>query len=114
MSITKDSCVFCKKFDGVDPEIDVIGFEPLNPVTPGHWLVVPRKHVTDYTQDLEVTAEVMKRAAELGRKHSNSNLITSNGKYATQSIRHLHVHIIPRRANDGLHLPWTNQFKGEL
>lgn len=28
---------------------------------------------------------------------------------ATQTVFHLHVHLVPRRAEDGLHLPWTGQ-----
>jgi histidine triad (HIT) family protein len=51
----------------------------------------------------------MRHAAEYC-KHSgiyDYNIITSMGEYATQTVFHLHVHIVPRRLNDGLHLPWT-------
>jgi diadenosine tetraphosphate (Ap4A) HIT family hydrolase len=37
------------------------------------------------------------------------NFITSAGAAATQSVPHLHVHVIPRRDGDGLALPWTGQ-----
>jgi diadenosine tetraphosphate (Ap4A) HIT family hydrolase len=36
-------------------------------------------------------------------------MITSAGPAATQTIKHLHVHYVPRHAGDGLSLPWTNQ-----
>ena len=34
------------------------------------------------------------------------NLITSRGRAATQSVFHLHLHLVPRADNDGLALPW--------
>jgi histidine triad (HIT) family protein len=35
------------------------------------------------------------------------NIITSVGSAATQTVRHLHVHVVPRRRGDGLQLPWS-------
>lgn len=83
---------------------DAIAIEPLGPVVPGHVLVIPLVHVEDYLDNPEVTAATFRRAAEFGNKPSN--LITSAGREATQSVRHLHVHIVPRAENDGLALPW--------
>jgi len=107
-------CVFCKKiaedraFDGME----VVFFEPLNPVTPGHTLVVPREHVTDFADRPTITARVMETAAQLASiKGGDMNLITSKGHDATQSVFHLHVHLVPRVAGDGLILPWTGQTK---
>lgn len=37
------------------------------------------------------------------------NLITSSGRWATQTVKHLHIHYVPRRKDDGLTLPWTGQ-----
>lgn len=84
-------------------------FEPLNPVTPGHTLVVPCYHVEDATERPGVTAAAAFVAAEVAAEHEAYNLITSGGEAATQTIRHLHWHVVPRRPGDGLHLPWTNQ-----
>jgi hypothetical protein len=39
------------------------------------------------------------------------NLITSVGADATQSVRHLHIHVVPRREGDGLMLPWSGQLQ---
>lgn len=110
----RGDCVFCRIVAGEAPaEIvtrwdDAIAFRPLGPVTDGHTLVVPIKHVENYATDPEVTAATMRRAAELAPHiHRQSNLITSAGPWATQTVFHLHVHIVPRRPNDGLHLPWT-------
>ena len=51
----------------------------------------------------------MRRAAELMAERPAANLITSKGREATQSVFHLHVHVVPRAAGDGLPLPWTPQ-----
>lgn len=86
---------------------DALAFVPLNPVTQGHELVVPRRHVMDALEAPEVTAAMFAHAAEIAAWPCN--LITSAGDAATQTVFHLHVHIVPRRTNDGLALPWTNQ-----
>lgn len=103
------NCVFCAKFEGIPEDTHVIDFEPLNPVVPGHRLVVPRKHVSDFAEDPETTAEAMKYAASLAQKYPSFNIITSKGKEATQSVFHMHIHIIPRTEGDNLKLPWTDQ-----
>jgi histidine triad (HIT) family protein len=109
-------CVFCQIIRcAVPADIvcrwdDAVAFRPLDPVTNGHTLVVPVQHVENYTEDPDVTAAVMRRAAMLAPQiDRESNLITSSGAKATQTVFHLHVHIVPRRTNDGLHLPWTGQ-----
>lgn len=80
---------------------------PLNPVTEGHVLVVPERHVTDFTSSPRLSALVMDTAASWAREEmGDCNLITSAGPYATQTVFHLHVHLVPRRAGDGLCLPW--------
>jgi histidine triad (HIT) family protein len=111
--ITTRYCPFCKRIKDGQYAMgngDAVAFEPLNPVTDGHLLVVPRRHVADAFEDPEVTAETMRAAASIARdQYKSVNLITSVGAPATQTIRHLHVHIVPRRADDGLHLPWTGQ-----
>lgn len=112
-------CVFCqiiadptRQTPGVGGTVavwpDAIAIEPLGPVVEGHLLVIPRVHVADFTEVPLVTAVTMARAAELAQ-HARifpANLITSAGREATQSVFHLHVHIVPRAENDGLALPW--------
>jgi histidine triad (HIT) family protein len=85
-------------------------FEPLNPVTPGHLLVVPWEHIPDAASGPDIAADVMRWAAlTVQRLGVPANIITSVGAGATQSVFHLHIHIVPRRLGDGLHLPWTGQ-----
>ena len=88
---------------------EIIEIEPLNPVVKGHRIVIPKAHVQDFSENVAVTSSVMEYAATLAKTLGDVNLITSKGKNATQSVFHLHVHLIPRTKDDGLHLPWTNQ-----
>lgn len=81
--------------------------EPLNPVTEGHLLVIPMQHINDAAVAPGWTAATMRVAAEAARKAGPCNIITSVGAEATQTIFHLHIHIVPRRADDGLMLPWS-------
>lgn len=110
-------CPFCDivasdSFQITNEQRDVVAFQPLNPVTPGHLLVVPRQHVADASEDPYVTSITAAFASIIMRKREQDyNLITSVGEAATQTIRHLHFHIVPRRLDDGLTLPWTGQVK---
>lgn len=105
-------CVFCTIVAGQSPATivaewdDAIAFRPLTPVTPGHMLVVPRVHVADAAEDPAVFAATAWRASELAAGHLASNIITSAGRAATQSVFHLHVHVVPRSPDDGLMVPW--------
>lgn len=115
--MTSKACVFCEVVAGraigrgdVWRWPDAMAFEPLRPVTKGHVLVVPNAHVSDALSDPVVTAGVMARAAWLAQTVAPTcNLITSCGADASQSVMHLHIHIVPRREGDGLALPWTGQ-----
>jgi histidine triad (HIT) family protein len=111
-------CVFCDIVAGRNATTaglhwpDAVAFTPLDPVTPGHTLVIPKVHVPDAGADPEVSKAVMGRAAEVARLFDSYNIITSSGAPATQSVRHLHLHIVPRYLGDGLPLPWTPQQQG--
>lgn len=105
------ACPFCA-YAGPSPILAGDGnafvIEPVNPVVPGHVLVIPRVHVEDFAESVEVSAAVMRVAAMFAWTHMGEcNLITSRGLAATQTVRHLHVHLVPRVAGDGLALPWT-------
>jgi len=104
-------CPFCELSQIASPIVvygNVMVFTPLNPVAPGHRLVVPREHVADFAADPRVSADVMAVASLLAHEAGGAfNVITSRGTEATQSVMHLHLHLIPRSEGDGLKLPWT-------
>lgn len=106
------NCVFCEIVAGRSPAVmikewdETIAFKPLGPVNPGHMLVIPRAHVDNANIDPAITAATMLRAVELSSLYDSANILTSIGKPATQSIFHLHIHVIPRETGDQLMLPW--------
>jgi len=106
------SCVFCAIVAGSAPANiveewpDAIALTPLGPVVDGHVLVIPRQHVADLAALPQVTAATMYRAAQFAARHDAANVITSMGRAATQSVFHLHIHVVPRKTDDGLMVPW--------
>lgn len=122
-----ESCVFCAIAAGKAPATvvaewpDAIAILPRanekgrRGCTDGHILVLPRAHVPDFAADPIVFAATAARAAELAARLEDAsdehawNVITSKGAVATQSVYHLHVHLVPRREDDALALPWTGQ-----
>lgn len=106
-SVTGDECVFCSMSF---PDTEVLNIEPLNPVTKGHRIFIPKDHVRDFSENADVTIKTMYAAQQYAKEVGGDfNIITSAGKSATQSVFHLHVHFVPRTENDGLGLPWTKQ-----
>ncbi|MFD5395222.1 HIT family protein [Streptomyces sp. NPDC127097] len=110
----RPGCPFCLIVCGRAPATvlrawpDALAIRPRHGgVTAGHVLVIPRVHVADVAEDPVVSAATMLRAAELAAEAGDCNVITSRGPAATQTVRHLHLHVVPRAEGDGLLLPWT-------
>jgi histidine triad (HIT) family protein len=88
---------------------DLIAFLDNHPITDGHTLLVTKHHyerLGEIPQD--VVAKLFTRAQELNetvmRKMAaqGANISVNDGKAAHQLVPHIHVHIIPRKANDGV------------
>lgn len=108
-----ENCIFCRivKSDISAPivfEDDLsVAFLDQRPLFPGHCLLVPRMHVETLADlpnrliaPLFKNAQLMARAMELGLK-SEGSFVGINNR-VSQSVPHLHVHIVPRRKGDGL------------
>lgn len=123
MSTTTENCVFCKIIAGEIPsytvyEDDVVkAFLDISQVTPGHVLLVPKKHVQDiFEYDASYAGEVFSRVPQVARaiKDANSdiqgmNISINNGKIAYQSVFHSHIHLVPRYTdNDGFQMKWAD------
>lgn len=105
------ACVFCD-YAGPSPILRETSsgyvIEPVHPCTPGHVLVVCRYHVPDFADDPTFFGETAELASAWAwAKGGDWNLITSRGAAATQTVPHLHLHLVPRVEGDGLALPWS-------
>lgn len=88
----------------------VMILEPIGACTPGHLLAVPTVHVVSAVSDPAVAAYTVEEAAEYMQLSGGDwNLITNIGKVATQTVPHLHFHLVPRQRGDGIRLPWSKR-----
>lgn len=82
---------------------------PLNPLAPGHTLVVPTLHHADIFETppevLSVVTALVQRVAAATRTALNAsgvNILSAGGPGSEQSVPHLHFHVVPRWVDDGI------------
>ena len=121
-----DNCLFCRIVSGEVPATvvyeDEVSFAFLDhrPLFPGHTLLVPREHVetlaelpASLVEPYFKAAQLLARAVESGLE-AEGTFIAMNNR-VSQSVPHLHVHVVPRRRKDGLKgFFWPRtKYKGE-
>ena len=110
-----EDCVFCKIISGefstrkIYEDEFTLAFLDISKDVDGHILVVPKKHVKNI---LDCDNETLARVMDTVKKVSNHliqncgydgvNLLNASDESAGQSVFHLHIHIIPRKKEDGL------------
>jgi histidine triad (HIT) family protein len=115
-------CIFCKIARGEIPcarlyeDEHVLSFLDINPINPGHALVITKKH---YPTIFEVPVEELKVCIETSQRvaraihgaigASGLNLLQNNFRSAGQLIEHVHFHLIPRHTNDGFLTSWPGK-----
>lgn len=118
MSLHAD-CVFCRIVKGEIPasvvyqNIQVMAFLDINPVSPGHLLLIPKEHY-DQIQNVpaDVCGQLLSCIPALGQAllditgASGFNVLINNGREAGQLVPHVHAHLIPRRPMDDLGFRW--------
>ncbi len=108
-----DSCLFCRiaareiPAEIIFEDQHSIAFLDIDPLFPGHTLLIPKAHsetLTDLPQaqvaPLFQNAQLLTRAIENAMGAGGSFLGVNNR--VSQSVPHLHIHIVPRRKKDGL------------
>ena len=108
-------CVFCKIAGGEITGLRVcedeyaLAFMDIAGDVDGHMLVIPKKH---YISILDCDPDTLAHVIRMVKRVSNHlvdhcgyegvDLMCANGESAGQTLPHLHIHIIPRKTNDGL------------
>ncbi len=107
-------CVFCSIVEGKIPAYvvldrdHVLAFLDINPVARGHTLVITKRHYESLLDvPKEELSELFEAAKAIGKAllaygYEGVNFLSNAGKAAGQEIMHVHIHVIPRRQNDGL------------
>jgi diadenosine tetraphosphate (Ap4A) HIT family hydrolase len=115
------SCPFCEIIAGDENAILVgewpssIAFFPKEPATVGHTLVVPRVHIESIwgmkvalARDLSENVLDMAHRLRAALNLEGMNIINSTGGVASQTVEHLHVHLVPRYHGDSMGRIWPN------
>jgi histidine triad (HIT) family protein len=113
-----DECQFCQLVAGKSPAEVIfetessLAFFPTEPATRGHTMVIPKRHVESFldvcpadARDLTSTSLTVGKALRAVLAPEGMNLIASSGIAASQSIMHVHIHLVPR---------WTRDAVGEI
>ncbi|WP_413627207.1 HIT family protein [Fructilactobacillus vespulae] len=124
--MTDENCIFCKIINGDIPsykvyEDDVVlAFLDISQTTPGHTLVIPKKHVPDiFHLSSDDAAQIFARVPKIANaiKASNPdikgmNILNNNGEVAYQSVFHAHIHLVPRYSSqDGFQIKFSDNEK---
>ena len=116
---TDTDCVFCKIVAGQMPcfklleDDNAFAIMDIYPANDGHCLVLTKEHYpTLFDISDEAFAAVSRSIIRVARAVNQAlspvgpNLIQANGPGAQQSVRHFHVHVLPRKLGDQLKLNW--------
>lgn len=107
--MTNKPCPFCNIPSDriIDRDRHVFVIRDGYPVTEGHTLIIPHRHVRSYfdtspEERASIEAMLIKHRGSLNQQFgvSDFNVGINDGPLAGQTVPHLHVHIIPRRAGD--------------
>jgi histidine triad (HIT) family protein len=114
---TKSDCPFCRMIKEksdcavVSEDKDILIIMDLFPATPGHLLILPKRHIeTIYEMPADLGARIMTAAVIMAKAIKEKlspdglNLIQSNEASAGQAIPHFHLHVVPRYRNDSVFL----------
>ncbi|KAK6515498.1 hypothetical protein TWF506_007832 [Arthrobotrys conoides] len=98
----------------------VIGFLDIMPLSPGHVLLTPRHHaekIMDLTPEegasLGAWLPIITRAVSRAMQVDDLNVVQNNGARASQVVKHVHYHIIPRPESHTASRAWTMFGKGQ-
>jgi histidine triad (HIT) family protein len=124
----KEDCIFCKIIAGEIPSKKVfedqiiLAILDINPISEGHSLIIPKKHIA-YLEDADeitlgrMTGIAGKIAGNMIRNRfaDGTNLFLASHESADQTVFHIHLHVIPRRKGDKMNIgEWWKEKSGGL
>lgn len=108
--MTEKECIFCKnldKFQRICETEKCVAFYDGFPVSPGHALIIPKRHVANYfdlsEEEKAEMQDVLVKVKEVLQKEFSPdgfNIGVNVGEAAGQSVFHVHMHLIPRYKGD--------------
>jgi len=106
-----ESCLFCRLVAGKIPanqvysDEETLAFRDINPVAPGHILLIPRRHMENMLDMDDATALAMHRALKkivaAENLEKGFRIVANKGEHGGQTVFHLHWHIL-----SGRHMGW--------
>ncbi|AII60558.1 histidine triad nucleotide-binding protein [Dehalococcoides mccartyi] len=108
-------CLFCAIAKGEIPaqivykDEDLVAFKDINPQSPVHILIIPRRHIANLTEldeaDTELAGKMILLAGKLAREmdiaESGYRLVINSGREGGQVVQHLHLHLLGGRQLGG-------------
>lgn len=101
------NCVFCKIIGGEIPSYkiyeddEILAFLDVNPVSPGHTLIIPKEHTLDVTTiNNEVLIKILDKSRDIANilvekmGAQGFTLVQNNG--TVQEVKHFHLHVMPK------------------
>jgi len=118
----RSDCVFCKIGGGQIPAQRIhedeltVAFLDVDQINPGHVVVAVKPHIeaiVDLSPDQAAavfrTVSQVARAVEAALEPAGLMILQTSGAVAGQTIAHLHLHVLPRTADDGVSLTWPRR-----
>lgn len=115
--------VISGEFDGsfVYKDEVCVAFMDLNPLNPGHVLVVPREPVERFSllnsniaiHLFEIAQKILKAIEASSLRSEGANIFLSDGEIAGQEVPHVHLHIVPRFSGDGMRISFGKTLRAE-
>ncbi|MGE3975013.1 MAG: histidine triad nucleotide-binding protein [Bdellovibrionales bacterium] len=105
----KEDCIFCKIIQGKIPaqkvyeDEEVLGFKDISPITPIHYLFVPKFHVdslaevTDFTILSKMHKALVQVAAQEQLSERGYRVVINTGTEGGQTVFHMHLHLLGGR-----------------
>ena len=111
-------CIFCKIVRGEIPskkvyeDEEILAFHDINPQSPVHFMLIPKKHIASLAdataEDAGVLGRMLAMSGRLAREHGSRDgyrTIINTGRIGQQDVMHLHIHVLGGPAPLGRMLP---------